>query len=525
MPRMRLRTSALIALAASMLAGTAHATGGEFLPVGDPLEAELRVLETLAFHPGAGLWSRTQELTPLGTRPLLRRRALAPSATEPDALDPVRRISAVRLRRGLERDVVVGPDRSGWSTPRLYQRRAEDAAFEVSAGLEGRGEVAQDRDPRFASGSGLHVRATAEVEGWTAHSHLLVGRVEGARRFADPIVPNSDLIAHTEDTYVATGGRRWSARFGRTRWAWGPGEEGSLLLSAGGPAITGLSFAADLPAFGLHAIALNATLAGSAGEQLAAHRVEWQPVDALRVGFTETARYQDDAWRPLYAMGVLPYVLAQRLEVQDEPDSTGALRNNVMFGFDVAWRVADGTRIYGEWLIDDLHAKSAEVPNKTGFQVGWDGAGAVGGGRVTWNGEYTRLSRFVYTSFFGRVHAARGEPLGYFTGPDARRIRVRVAWDPNPDWQVFARAARTDHGENDLAEPFLPGSGAGPGSTFDFEGIAETVREADLGLRWWPAGGVDLAASVGWWRADDAGHVPGATRDGLRGALEVRLTR
>jgi hypothetical protein len=349
--------------------------------------------------------------------------------------------------------------------------------------------------------------------------------VDRARSFADPIVPNSDLVTYTDETYLGyTGGdRRWSMQFGRSRWHWGPGEEGSLLLSRTSAPITGLAYDVHLEDLHIHASALSATLRQAAGEQLAAHRVEWQPLDNLRLGLTETARYQADFWQPLYAIGAIPYILVQRLLVQDEPDSSGALRNNIMLGADGSWRVAPGTRVYGELLVDDLHARTAANPNKYGFQLGWDGAGTIGATRLTWGGELTRLSRYVYTSFFGRTYVAQGAPLGFPTGPDSRRIALRAACDLGPDWQVLVRAARTDRGEGTLEHPYVPG--VPHGDPLAFEGVVETTREFEAGLRWWPAGGVDVVATGGWRRVDDEAHVRGRRHTQGTATLAVRLTR
>ena len=53
--------------------------------------------------------------------------------------------------------------------------------------------------------------------------------------------------------------------------------------------------------------------------------------------------------------------------------TTGNARNNVELSFDASWRPADGTRLYAEMLLDDVHARTADVPNKYGWQVGADG--------------------------------------------------------------------------------------------------------------------------------------------------------
>jgi hypothetical protein len=513
--------TALVALALSAPA-PARAASREFIPVGDPLESELRLLDLLG--PAA---PDERILRPhLGLRPL-QRFELQGRATPTGSPDAARAISFARLERALGRDAApwFAPHPSWRSTPRLFEATApEDQRFEFSAAAGG-GAVADTGQARFTSGSGLHARLGVQVEQWLLFTNLLIGRVDRARFFADPIVANTDFIAYTDETYLAYSDRggRWGMQFGRGRWHWGPGEEASLLISRTAAPITGLSYQVHLAALHLDASALSATLQQAAGEQLAAHRLEWQPRDALRLGLTETARYQASSWQPLYTIGAIPYILVQRLLVQDEPDSSGALRNNIMLGLDAAWRIAPGTRVYGELLLDDLHARTADNPNKYGWQLGWEGVGTLGAARLSWGGECTRLSRYVYTSYFGRSYQAQGAPLGFPAGPDSRRIALRGALDLGPDWQLLARASRSDQGENGLAEPYVPGSPRVEVGTF--EGVVEQTREVGAGLRWWPASGVDLRALAGYRWTENEAHVTGRRAGHARLTLEAHLVR
>src|SRR4029077_969705 len=133
---------------------------------------------------------------------------------------------------------------------------------------------------------------------WLAYSHLIFGQVESSRTFADPIVANTDFTTFTEESYLAYTARsgRWAAQFGRSRWHWGPGDEASLMLSKTSAPLTGLGMRASVPALKLDFAALNATRQSTAGEQLAVHRIEWQPYDRLRLGLCEAARYQSPRW-------------------------------------------------------------------------------------------------------------------------------------------------------------------------------------------------------------------------------------
>jgi hypothetical protein len=505
-------------------AGTAGGHALEYVPVGDPIEAELRLLEV------AGLDSATARRIRLphgGLRP--RQWVELQGAGPPvEPASAAALIAVARIERALGRDAgeSFAPHPEWRSTPRLFEAGAAGARIELSVGADG-AAVWDDATRDVASGTGVRGIFGVTVDRWLYHSDLFLGEIAGARRFADPVVKDSDVILHTEDTWLAWSAEdaRWSVQFGRSRWHWGPGDEASLVLSRTSAALTGFAYRVRIPALRADVSALSATLDTRAGEQLAAHRLEWQPLDALRFGVTETARYQASMWQPLYLVGAIPYVLVQRLQAQDEPDSTPSLRNNVQMAADVAWRVAPGTRVYGELLVDDLHARTASIPNKLAWQVGWEGAGSIGRHRLTWGGELTRLSRYVYTSFFGRDYAAQGAPLGFPTGPDARRLRVRIGWDPSPDAQLFAHVAVTDRGENGLDEPFQPGVSPARPRIWSFEGTAERTREIEAGARWWPASGIDVAASAGWRWREDADHVPGAEDDGPLARIAWRLRR
>src|SRR6185295_14342649 len=92
-----------VAVAAALLVLTApsasFATPHDYLPVGDPLESELRVLDIL----GPRAYGERLRLPRLDTRPLQIAELLGPGAP-PDAPLPGGRISMIRLERALARD-------------------------------------------------------------------------------------------------------------------------------------------------------------------------------------------------------------------------------------------------------------------------------------------------------------------------------------------------------------------------------------------------------------------------------------
>lgn len=513
--RVRTRWAGLASvLAAGWLAAAAPAAAapGAFIPVGDPLEAEWRVLE---------VWPAGSHAAPhLGMRPLQRREGLAPTPAAAAAALAVgpRSLALRRLAREWARDALgdAGALAPG-VTPRLLTREGADGSrFEASAGLAGSVALARESGawskPGWSDGSGVRLRLTATTGPWVAHTDLAAGQLSGVRTFSDALIEGRDIALSTDDSYLALApDARWDARAGRARTHWGPGEEASLLLSGTAPALGSLALRWRIAPLATDLAVLHATTDPGRGEQLAAHRLEWQPRAGLRLGLAEAARYRASGWQAVYLASVIPFSLAQRLLDQDAGGPDDSLRNNVLVSADAAWRVADGTRLYGELLLDDVHARSRAFPDKWGYQLGLDGAGGWAGTRLTWNVEYTRLSRYVYTSYYGRAHTARGVPLGSPIGPDARRLRVRISWDLTPAWQGSVVVSRTDRGEGGLGQPFVPGSPLA--DPMRFAGVVETSRTLGAEARWWPASGVDAALRVGRERVEHACHVSGATRE------------
>lgn len=501
---------AMLTACISFLHTAAWATPLDFIAVGDPLEDEIRVLEV------SGVPVR---LPHLGMRPL---QVLDLPALD-QTLPGVAEIARQRLLRSIARDrgILAVPG----ATPRLLEiQEPEDERLEFSAGIDGRGTVARGRRPILESGSGVRLRFAAQVGRWLAFTDIDAAHVEGADRYAERILNNDAALLTDQSSISYTGERgRWGVSLGRGRWSWGPGDEGSLVLSKTSPSYSALAFHLRIEALRADGMILNATLRDPSGMQMAAHRLEWQPMDGLRVGYTEAVRYRASTWSPLYLAGVIPFSMVQNLLSKDEPDSLAANRNNVIAAGDVAWRVAPGTRFYSEILIDDLRTDNAHIVSKYAYQLGWEGVGTVRGTRVTWDTELTRLTRFVYTSFNDRSFVIAGEPLGFPTGPDSRRLRVRAAWDPRVDVQLDAIATRTDRGESGLDSVYVPGSPRV--DVASFAGVVESTRHFEVGFRYWPASGIDvrLAAGSDWVRNVD--HVEGADRTEPFATLGVRLTR
>jgi hypothetical protein len=110
----------------------ARATEFDFLPVGDPLESELRILDLL--DPAGAAPARLRRLH---SRPLQVWELPSDSAQVSEA----GRLSLLRIGRWRARDLPREGSPPG-TTPRLFQIEPEPGTgFEVSAAIEGAGEA------------------------------------------------------------------------------------------------------------------------------------------------------------------------------------------------------------------------------------------------------------------------------------------------------------------------------------------------------------------------------------------------
>src|SRR5436190_1789130 len=148
-----------------------------------------------------------------------------------------------------------------------------------------------DRQHRIAAHERIGGRFGVELGNALVYSDLFVGRIDGGRHFADPLVQNTDFIVYTEDTYLSAHTPWIDLSLGRTRSGWGPGHEGTLLWSKTAPPVTSLLWNASLFGGHVRASALHADIEASRGERVAAHRLDFEVSPRLHLGVSEAARY------------------------------------------------------------------------------------------------------------------------------------------------------------------------------------------------------------------------------------------
>jgi hypothetical protein len=273
------------------------------------------------------------------------------------------------------------------------------------------------------------------------------------------------------------------------------------------------------------ATALTGVLSRAEGRYLAAHRLELDPSTRLSLGLSEAVRYRSQGIDPLYASGLLPYAIVERIQIRDaSTDSVRGLeRANIMVASDAVYRPWPSLSLYGELLIDDFSTETSTLPDRFGYQLGLRSERPYGEQHARFVAEYTRVRNFTYSVDYGQNFIYRGRPLGYALGPDAENVWLESALDLSRDWQLRWTGDFTNHGEGRLGVPWSETQG--PVDNAGLSGVVEERREVWGDARWLPRDNVDLSAGAGFRRVRNESNVRGVTRTAwlMRAALDVRF--
>src|SRR6185503_11974653 len=106
------------------------------------------------------------------------------------------------------------------------------------------------------------------------------------------------------------------AAAGYDMFRWGPGRRGTLLLSDAAGSMGFLSFAHTLLGR-VTATALSGQISRADRKFLAAHRIEAAVSPRLTIGIAEAVRYPSDGVDLLYASGLIPYAIVERIHIRD----------------------------------------------------------------------------------------------------------------------------------------------------------------------------------------------------------------
>jgi hypothetical protein len=326
----------------------------------------------------------------------------------------------------------------------------------------------------------------------------------------------------TDAAYLLRHWARGSILVGRQRMDWGPGFHGGLLFSAGAPPLDMLK--ADIRVSRFQATAFTAVLddyAGSyAGETvhaaryLSGHRLAWRPGPSLEVSASELILYGGEGRLP-----EIRYVVPLFFFYGEQWNSAGD--DNPFWAFDVSWRPWRGTRLYGEYLIDDFQYDSDAEPNEIGFVVGGETADPPGLSGAVFGLEYARVNRWTYgqNKPWNR-YVQHGFCIGHPLGPDADGLWARLSRPVTGAARVQVELARVRKGEGRIEDDR---SSVVPFTERFPSGVVETCTTLAFSIEVFPGANRWMSGEIGWARTENSGHLAGRDDTGFEAEIRARV--
>ena len=500
---------ALLATGLLLAGGTPRgllAQPAEFLPAGHFAYEEIEALAARGRLDSLAIYTRPLARIDVA-RALLRARRL--DATVADDLH------YQRLERELTRELtdLDAPPATPETGP-LVDAGPRTQRFRLSPAGHLRGDYQERRDPhyRFRDESAASARMSLQLwPAFGAFEEIGVTRIRSQRNFIDAIAAHSDLETAVLRAEITARAGALTVAGGYDDFRWGPGRRGTLLLSdAAGP--MGFLYHSVQLGGRVTATAVTTQISRVDDRYLAAHRVEANVSRALTVGLGEAVRYRSDNVDFLYALGILPYAIVERIHLRDASSDSirGLERANVMASLDAAIRPTRDVTFTGELLVDDFSTENRDMPDRFAYQLGVRSDRPFGVRAIRLSGEVTRVRNFTYAVDYDENFIYRGRPLGFALGPDVENAFVEAVYDWSRDLQFRWSGDFTNHGEGKLGDSFQEGQG--PVSNSGLSGVVERRREVFGDARWMPRDNVDLSLGAGYGRIHNENHVAGRER-------------
>ncbi|MBU4510763.1 capsule assembly Wzi family protein, partial [bacterium] len=251
---------------------------------------------------------------------------------------------------------------------------------------------------------------------------------------------------------------------GRDYMRWGPGYQGSLMLSDNSPAFDMLKYSGtiDLNDFGGNFGKANFTkifsLLDSLDEQnryFLGQRVEIKPVPTLTLGVSETTIISEDSSILFYnpIPFVPPYYATWWIASMFEPQEV-----NCNVGLDMEINFEQGVKLYGEWMADDFIFTpwNNPFPNRTAYLAGAYFADPLGSGNTDFRIEYTHINNYVYFPRHSwQDYLYQGEYIGHSLGPDVDQLYLELTHHLSDRLNLSLSYNQERHGEGQVGIPLL----------------------------------------------------------------------
>ena len=343
-----------------------------------------------------------------------------------------------------------------------------------------------------------------------------------------------------DGSYIAARLGNWSASFGQVERWWGPGWDGSLILSTNARPIPAISIDRRVPEpfenkwlswvgpWSFHSFigqmedertVPNSYLWGMRGE------VRPTIIDGLEIGFFRMMQMGGDGYPFNLSVLADAFLSQDNFSSQDVGKSTEP--GNQLAGIDFRWKVLDlPIAIYGQVAGED---EDNFFPNSLFFQYGIEGWRNLGSSTLRFFAEYADITSYWWTGdprtrnvtyHHGRYqdgYRYRGRPIGHWADQDSQifsfggllQRRDGVGWGFN---------LRTgDLNAGPLKNP--PPHDGDLGYSSVSNGVTTDYFSFDLfNARQYPQYGLSVHTSLGWEFLEPKG---GQKDDGLSGFLSL----
>jgi hypothetical protein len=383
---------------------------------------------------------------------------------------------AIRVEREFARELARIRSSGPVPTEPMLKFTEENAELRIQSTAAVLGHLTED-EGHIDEGTYGGVLFRADLSRY-AHAavDVVVERLLDPTNLGDSVVKGSDWYFYTNFATLTVRTSFVDFWFGLDRNRWGPGSSGTLLLSDAAPSAPGLYYGRTFGSLARFT-AMTASLHAPEHRWVSAHRLEFSLHPRLRIAIHESAAYFSDGIDILYATNLIPYTIVQR--ILDRTSTTGESiaenRNNLMAGADLEWRFADGWRLDGEFLIDELATESASQPDRIGVQGGISWSGGFFGRSAAARLEGTKVYRDTYAVFYGANFLQDDIPLGYDRGPDVEHALAYLDVNVSTDLRLGLGMEAQRHGEGRPGDFWDPEDPESQNSGADLEGVIERV--------------------------------------------------
>ena len=420
--------------------------------------------------------------------------------------------SLERLLREFSREIreLEGNTSKYRETPFLFQKKEQNFDFRFSLYADAIADNWNQKDVDFRDGSRAGFQAWAILRpNIVLFEDIYVGKLSEGWRYGEELFSLKDVLIFSDRFYISMRAAFLDVTLGRDKLRWGPGRTGTLLLSDGAPSYTLFSASKTLGRK-LKVSAVSGILDSEEGKYLAGHRVDIAPSNCVQIGFAETAIYHSRFVEPLYAISLIPFTLVERILHRDSQVATigDPQRNNIGVSTDLVVRALKGVSLYGELMIDDWAEETSKRPTKLAYQLGTAVSRPARSHTINAVAELSRVWNYTYSvnysDLYNRDDSHQGLPLGYYLGPDSKRLFLLLSCDVSRDFELGLTWDETLRGEGELGQPWREEMGKVDAD--ELSGIVETRRSVAPFVRWLPRDNFLLEASAGLKQVENENH-------------------